>query len=229
MLHFGKKMISTDKDLQDTESTEFHKDMVNNLKKFARRRNIRAIFCLILFYEFFILVVIAVFSYVEIQVYRFNEALLFAVLWSTILTVFMLLFLGFHLIVYFLAKEDYPFIYDHRLVRNIQAQLTMNWGLPMLSLFIIMIRWLYYTKTGSVVDFHTVDGFLYGNMSFLCFIIAVCGILIVVGNAASFNCVFVTPAEKQVFEKEKFLPNPYFEFQELETDTGQKFYSINMK
>jgi len=55
---------------------------VDVFKDFAKLRNIKAIFCLILFWQFLILVVIAVFSYIEIQVYRFNSSLLFAILYT---------------------------------------------------------------------------------------------------------------------------------------------------
>lgn len=217
-------------DLKETQSLEFHKDLVAHLETFAIRRNIKAIFIIILIYEFIVLVVVAVFSYVEIQVYRFNEPLLFAVLYSVTLAIFLILYLGFHVFVYLVQKDNYPYIYDRILVRNIQAQLSMCFGLPTVSLFIILVRWLYYAKVGTTVDFHTLDGFLYGNMSFISFIIAVCGIMLIVTNAGSYYNVFVIPASNQVFEKEKYKPNEYFEFHELvDDDTGREFYAFNMK
>lgn len=222
-------MIKSSAELADTESNDFAALLVEHLQKFARRRNIKALFCLVLAYMFIVMVVVSVFSYVEIQVYRFNEPLLFDVLYTVLLIVFLVLFYGLHAVVYFVAKEDYPFIYDKTLIRNIQAQYTINWCLPALSFFIIFIRWTYYAQIGNSDNFHTVPGFFYGNMSFLCFILGVLGILIIVVNSASFYYVFVPPAKNQIFEKEKYKPNPYFEFHELEDENGRKFYSVNMK
>jgi len=202
---------------------------VDVFKDFAKLRNIKAIFCLILFWQFLILVVIAVFSYIEIQVYRFNSSLLFAILYTVCLAIYLILYFGFHTILYFFHKNFYKRMYDKTLVRNIQSQAALNYSLPSISIFIIVIRWVSFDKLGDQDAFGTPQGFLYGCMSFGCFLVAVCGLITIVTNAASFYNKFIPPSKRQIFEKEIYTPNPDFEIMSFKTPDGKTFHTLIMK
>lgn len=211
-----------DEKLNNLISVELFKDM-------ARIRNIKAIYCLILFWAFIVLTVIAVFSYVEIQVYRFEECYLFAILYTACLGIYIVLYYSFSIVIYIFMKPYWKKIYDRTLVRNIQSQLTLNLSLPVLSAVIIIIRWISYSKLGNFVPFGTPQGYLYGCMSYGCFILALCGLLVIVTNTASFYNVFIPPSKRQMFFDKKFIPNEEFDINSYKTDDGRIFYTIIMK
>lgn len=201
-------------------------------KDFARMRNAKAVMSISLILNAFFNIIIAIFSYVEIAEIRFHQVLVFAVIYTVILVIY--------LVIYYTARLYSKIIfdqinkkkrtkklklYDDSLIYNIQDQYTLDYFLPWPSIMIIIMRWTFYGKLGTIDDFNTLEGIYYGAISIISFTMALISILLVISCTISYyvqNLSYSKP--KNTFEK--IRPNEFFDFND---DDNEENFNIQYK
>ncbi len=157
--------------LEDEKSkTERLEDALETFKmpvvKFATARNLRGCLMVILGFVFLYTAFLAVFAFIEIQFKRFDESLLFAIIWTVCVTLYLVSYGTLKLVIRFhYDKEIRQMIYNEYLVENIRDQFIIDWVIPFYSLVILLLRWSDYGVSGGANAFTSIDGIAYGIMS----------------------------------------------------------------
>src|SRR4029079_11852522 len=96
--------------------------------RFTTARNLRECLMAIIGWVFIYNLFLAVFAFVEIQFKRFNEALLFAIIWSVCVTIYLLAYIVLKLVIRFhFDLEIRKMIYNDYLVDNIRDQFILDY------------------------------------------------------------------------------------------------------
>ena len=167
------------------------------IKDFAKVRNANSILCLILICAVIIHMILGVFSFLEIEMIRFNQVLLFCIIWTVALGVYMIAFIVAKIVIYFTigkgSEYDPPLSqYDRRIVHNIQEQWMINYISMWPSVIIIIIRWTYYGQVGTNDSFSALVGFLYGIMALSCFAMHIVAILVITNSILSYYYRYIS-------------------------------------
>lgn len=201
------------------------------IKDFAKVRNANSILCIILIYAVIVHMILGVFSFLEIEMLRFNQVLLFCIIWTAALSVYLIMFIAAKITIYYTigpgSDYDQPLSqYDRKIVHNIQEQHMLNYIAVWPSIIIIIIRWTYYGQVGTNDSFSSLVGFLYGLMALSSFAMHLVSILIITYSILSYYYRYIP------LEERKKTAQPYKEdnnfYLERNTDevTGKEIVNI---
>jgi hypothetical protein len=201
------------------------------IKDFARVRDANSILCIILISAVIIHMILGIFSFLEIEMIRFNQVLLFCIIWTVALGLYIIAFIVAKIVIYFTigkgSEYDPPLTqYDRRIVHNMQEQCMLNFTAMWPSVIIIVIRWTYYGQVGANDSFSSLVGFLYGLMALSCFAMHLVSILVITNSILSYYYRYIpTDDRKKTLSMYKENVNFYIS-REIDPVTGNETANI---
>lgn len=217
---------------RDSVNKLIRKDVLRSqrpIKENAMVRNIRFILSAALFWNFIVNVfLVGLFSYLEIAIVRYNKSTLFAILETTCLSVYLAVFYGVKLYIFFyLDKKQKEKIYEHKLVENIADQTTLDYCLPIPTIIIFVLIWTYQIKIGDVDNgFNTVVGIFYTMLCIVRFSMAMLSVFVIITCSFSYYRPYIPPSKTKYITNDPWIPEKYFHLTETPTKTEEKVFRL---
>lgn len=225
--YFDRKTTNKEKDMDQIIKKKILKAQ-KPIKEDAMVRNIKLLLILSLFLNFIVnLFLVGLFAYLEISIERYDQSTLFNILDTIFLSVYLVLFYGVKLFVFFLlTKQQKEKIYEHRLIENIKDQNTIDYFLPIPTIIIFFISWTYQINFGSDNNgFNTPIGIFYSMLCMVKLAMAMLSVFIVITCSFSYYRPYIPPASIKYITNDPWVSDKFFHISE-EKKGGSKIVKL---
>lgn len=198
------------------------------IKEDAMVRNIKFLLITSLFWNFIVnLFLVGLFAYLEISIERYDQSTLFNILDTILLSVYLVIFYGVKLIIFFvLTKRQQEKIYERRLVENIKDQATIDYFLPIPTIIIFFLSWKYQINFGSDNNgFNTPIGIFYSMLCMVKLAMSMLSIFIIITCSFSYYRPYIPPSSVKYITNEPWVSDKFFHVSE-ENKGGKKTLKI---